>query len=113
MTIYVKNTTPTTLKFPYRGEVYLFVAEEIMSLDEIEVPYSLISRIYGWKNLYQIESPSGPEIAASIPALQVYVTGISAEAELLISSNFGMEGDKNCLRKQYKLMVQAFKDAAL
>jgi len=112
MTIYVENKTSSDMKFPYKGEIYLFLANGISSVDETVLPYSILSRAYGFENLYQIEQPTQNQISASQSALQTYFTGLSIEAEALIKSNYGVSGDSNVMRKKYLLEKQIEIDAA-
>lgn len=113
MTLYIKNTTSSDIKYPYKGEVYLFVAGGISSIDETKLPYPLLTRAYGELTLYNIEQPTQQQISEAVPAIQLPVVGVSVEAEALISGFYGMEGELNEQRRKYLLLVQAIKDSAL
>lgn len=107
MTIYVQNNSTDDLKLSLKGEIYLFLAGGISSVDETVIPYSQLLRFYGYNNGYPsislISQPTQGEIGAAVPALQVYFTGLSVEAEALIKNNYGVRGDNNSQRKKYLL----------
>jgi len=113
MTLYIKNTTGSNIKYPYKGEVYMFLAGGVSSIDETKLPYSLLTSAYGELTLYNLEQPTQQQIDDSVPAIQLPVVGVSPVAEALISGFYGMEGELNEQRRKYLLLVQAIKEGTL
>ena len=114
MTIYVKNNTSKDLKLPYNGEVYLFVAEGISTVDETVLSYEKLLRFYGYNNGYPnvslISQPAQGEIDEALPALQVY-DAVPPNINTLIENNTGIIGESNKYRFEYLLLEEALQNS--
>jgi hypothetical protein len=72
-TQYVANITETRFTFEYDLNNYIIPANSIVSIDGTIITDTFLTTMFSDRFLILIESPSGDQISASVPALQASV----------------------------------------